>query len=118
MLCWCGTSDTPIKGCPYHIRGILNYRNIGKAYGLDLPEITSGGKVKTVYVNPFTVGFGDKSWECKVISFHRWPSNEFTKLGIMIDYKTMVHKSFFHKIQILLKPINKLYLLEDIDESK
>lgn len=93
-----------IKGTPFHLKGINNYRNLLKHLGLEdkYEDITSGAKTKVVYLkkNPLNID---------VMSFLRWPT-EFDKV-IQIDYEKMLEKYFISKIEILLEPMKKTDLL-------
>ncbi len=71
-------------------------------------DISEGMKVKVVYVKP-------NQWNIETISFYKWPK-EFEKV-IQIDKEKMIEKFFLKKVGILLKPMNKLYMLS-MDSGK
>ena len=93
-----------IKGTPFHLKGINNYRNLLKHLGLEdkYEDITSGAKTKVVYLKKNALNID-------IMSFLRWPS-EFDKV-IQIDYEKMLEKYFISKIEILLEPMKKTDLL-------
>jgi DNA polymerase elongation subunit (family B) len=97
-------SGEVIKGTPYHLKGINNYRNLLKQLKLTkkYEDIYSGSKVKVVYIKKNSLGID-------VMSFLRWPK-EFEKV-ISIDYNEMIDKFFIGKIKILLEPMGKTELL-------
>lgn len=100
----------PIKGAPFHIKGILNYRKLLKHLNIEdkYEDITSGNKVKVVYVKNNMLGI-----DC--VSFFKWPK-EFDDV-IQIDYQKHIEKYYIEKITTLLVPIKKLDLLKDDTDS-
>ena len=105
-------SDTgPIKGTPWHVKGVYNYRRLLKLLKIDdiYEDIHDGTKSKIVYLKKNPYGMD-------TLTFQEWPK-EFDKL-VQIDYNRMVEKYFTGKIEILLEPMAKTYLLDkSIDES-
>ena len=103
---YCDQSGNATKGTPWHTHGVINFRKLLKLLHLEnkYEDITSGGKVKTVYVkkNPHNM---------ETISFIHWP-DEFDNI-IQIDYNRMVEKYFIEKIRTLLGPMNKVGLLNN-----
>lgn len=96
----------PLKGCPYHVRGLLNYKKLTKHLNLEgkVPELGSGMKVKVVYLKP-------NEWNYDTISFLRWVK-EFDEVGIKIDHDKMVDKTYLHKISFLLEPMGGADMIE------
>lgn len=86
----------PKKGCPYHIKGAINYIKLTEELGIKekCPELASGGKAKTVYTIT-------NKWNFDTMTFISWPE-EFTKAGLMIDYKKMITKTFLNKIRMFI----------------
>jgi len=101
-----------LKGCPYHVKGLLNYRKLVKSLDLEgrVPELGSGMKVKVVYLKP-------NKWEFDTMSFLRWVK-EFDEAGIEIDYNKMVDKTYLHKISFLLEPMGKADMIESFFTPK
>jgi DNA polymerase elongation subunit (family B) len=98
--------EKPIKGTPWHVKGVANYRRLLKLLKLEdqYEDIHEGSKAKVVYVKPNPYGVS-------VLTFLRWPKEfEFT---IQIDYDTMIEKFFLKKIGFLLEPMDKMNMLED-----
>jgi DNA polymerase elongation subunit (family B) len=100
----------PIKGTPWHVKGVYNYRLLLDRLDLKdkYEDIHEGNKAKVVYVkkNPYNVDS---------IAFIDWPT-EFRKV-VQLDKETMIEKFFIKKIRLLLEPINKEYITER-DDSK
>ena len=104
------SSGNPIKGTPWHVRGVHNYRkllehlDIKNKYG----DIYEGLKAKVIYVkkNPF---------EVDIITFQEWPT-EFEDV-IQYDHETMIDKFFINKIRTLLEPLEKEHIIDN-DDSK
>lgn len=95
----------PIKGTPWHVKGVANYRYLLKSLKLedDYEDIHESTKAKVVYVKPNPFGVS-------VLTFLRWPKEfEFT---IQVDYDTMIEKFFLKKIGFLLEPMGKMNMLE------
>lgn len=93
-----------IKGTPWHVRGVANYRFLLKELNIEdkYDDIHEGSKARVIYLrkNKFDVG---------VVSFIRWPK-EFDSY-IEIDIEKMIEKFFIKKIGILLEPMKKIGLL-------
>lgn len=102
---------TPIKGTPWHVKGVAGYRLLLKELGIEnkYEDIKEGLKAKVVYVkkNPYGV---------ETITFNEWPI-EFNRI-IQYDKDTMVEKFFIKKIRFLLIPINKEHILDCDDAFK
>jgi len=94
-----------IKGTPWHVKGVANYRMLLKQYGIEdmYEDIYEGLKARVIYVKNNAFGID-------VITFQRWPK-EFDK-DIEIDYEKMIEKFFLKKIGFLLEPMNKSSLLD------
>lgn len=96
--------DEAKKGTPWHVKGIANYRKLLEIMGLTdkYEDVIDETKVKVVYVkkNPFLVD---------MISFLDWPK-EFDEI-LQVDYEKMIEKYFIAKVEILVNPMNKKYLL-------
>jgi len=95
------------KGTPWHVKGVANYRFMLEELGIEknYENIFDGMKTKVVYVkrNPYNI---------TTITFLRWPK-EFNKT-LQIDYDIMIEKFFVKKIRLLLEPMNKVNLLDEI----
>ena len=93
-----------IKGTPFHLKGISNYRVLLKQLKIEdkYEDIHSGAKTKVVYLKKNPLNF-------EAMSFLRWPK-EFDKV-VQIDYEKMIEKYFISKIEILLEPMKKTSLL-------
>jgi len=102
----------PKKGCPYHVKGVLNYRSLVEELSLrgKAPDLGSGMKVKTVYIKP-------NRWKYDTVSFIKW-IEEFDSLGIEVDYDKMIEKTYLHKISFLLEPIGKADLIQEFLKPK
>ena len=94
-----------IKGAPWHVKGVANYRMLLKKYGISnlYEDIHEGLKAKVVYVKKNKYGI-------ETVTFQRWPK-EIDK-DVKIDYDVMIDKFFMKKIGFLLDPMNKLYMLD------
>jgi hypothetical protein len=93
-----------IKGTPWHVKGVSNYRLLLKELGIvnEYEDVHEGAKCKVVYVKK-------NKYNMETISFLRWPK-EFNKV-VEVDMKVMVDKFFLNKIGILLKPMNKMSMM-------
>lgn len=95
-----------IKGTPWHIKGIANYRMLLDKLNLKskYEDINEGTKSKVLYVkkNPYNI---------ETITFTEWPK-EFNEI-LTIDYDTMLEKFFINKIKMLLTPMKKESMLDD-----
>ena len=96
---------TPIKGTPWHVKGVANYRRLLKEMSLEnkYEDIHESMKAKVLYVKKNRYGF-------ETITFYRWPS-EFDKV-LQVDYETMIEKFFLKKIGFLLDSMGKKHFLE------
>jgi len=94
-----------LKGAPWHVKGVANYRKLLKELSLErfYEDIYDGTKTRVVYVkkNPYNM---------ETITFHRWPAQ--FDLVIQVDYDKMIEKFFVKKIKILLEPMGRVDLLE------
>jgi DNA polymerase elongation subunit (family B) len=99
-----------IKGTPWHIKGVANYRRLLKELNIhnEYEDIHEGMKVKVVYVKP-------NKWNIETISFYKWPK-EFDRV-IQIDKTKMIDKFFVKKISILLEPMNRTDMLNNDNNS-
>ncbi len=101
----------PIKGTPWHVKGVYNYRMLLKLLDIEhkYEDIHEGIKSKVAYVkkNPFNV---------ETITFQQWP-DEFDAL-LQFDADTMIDKFFIKKIETLLKPMVKEYLIRGDTKAK
>lgn len=80
-----------MKGTPIHIKGVLTYNNLLKSSGLALKPITSGDKIKFIYLkDPNPV-------RCNVISFPSGIPGEFG-LDEYIDRGTQFQKAFLNPV--------------------
>ena len=95
-----------IKGTPWHVKGVANYRALLDYYGIKdkYEDIYDSVKAKVVYIKKNIFG-------TETITFHRWPK-EFDS-DIEVDYDTMIDKFFSKKIGFLLEPMGKISLLEN-----
>jgi DNA polymerase elongation subunit (family B) len=98
-------TGTPLKGTPWHVKGVYNYRLLLKELGIQdkYEDIHEGLKAKVVYVkkNPYNV---------ETITFHEWPS-EFNDI-VQFDSHQMIDKFFIKKVRLLLEPINKESIID------
>lgn len=104
-------TGVPIKGTPWHVKGVHNYRTLLKLLQIEnlYDDIHEGIKSKVVYVkkNPYNVD---------TITFNHWPE-EFDKI-LQLDAETMVDKFFIKKIETLLKPMVKEWLIKGNAQEK
>lgn len=100
-----------VKGTPWHVKGVANYRKILKILGIEnkYPNIQEGTKAKVIYVkkNPYGVD---------AITYQKWPK-EFDKFGIVPDYDKQIQKFFIGKIDYLMEPMGKQGLMDKNDEK-
>jgi len=92
----------PIKGTPWHIKGVHNYRML-------LKDIHEGMKARVVYVKK-------NAYNIESITFNNWPK-EFEKV-VSFDTNKMIEKFFLKKINTLLEPMNKEKLLRENTKKK
>jgi len=94
----------PTKGTPWHVKGVSNYRNLLKMLNIenDYEDIHEGLKAKVVYIKK-------NQFNYQTITFHVWPK-EFDKV-LQFDKEMMVKKFFIKKINTLLEPMKKEYLI-------
>jgi len=101
----------PIKGTPWHVKGVYNYRMLLKMLEIEhkYEDIHEGIKSRVVYVkkNPFNV---------ETITFQEWPE-EFNKV-LQFDSDIMIDKFFIKKIETLLKPMNKEYIIRGDTQTR
>jgi len=92
------------KHAPWHIKGVYNYKMLLKSLSIGnlYDDIHDGAKVRIAYTNPNRYGID-------VIAFHQWPK-EFNDV-ISINYEKMIEKFFIHKINLLLTPMNRKFVL-------
>jgi DNA polymerase elongation subunit (family B) len=97
--------NTCLKGTPWHVKGVANYRKLLEMFKLEkvYEDIHSGLKARVVYIKP-------NPYKMETVTFHRWPK-EFNE-AIEIDYDKMIDKFFVKKIKFLLEPMGKVDLLE------
>jgi len=93
-----------IKGTPWHVKGVANYRFLLKELKIEdkYEDIYEGTKARVIYLKKNMFGID-------VISFTRWPK-EFDSY-IEIDTEKMIEKFFVKKVEILLSPMGKEYIL-------
>lgn len=96
---------TPIKGTPWHVKGVHGYRLLLKELGIEnkYEDIQEGLKGKVVYVkkNPYNV---------ETITFYEWPE-EFDSI-LDFDKEKMIDKFFVKKVRFLLNPIVKEHIID------
>jgi DNA polymerase elongation subunit (family B) len=94
-----------IKGTPWHVKGVANYRKLLDMFKLHktYEDIHSGLKARVVYIKP-------NPYKIETVTFHRWPK-EFNE-AIEIDFDKMIDKFFIKKIRILLEAMSRVDLLE------
>lgn len=99
------STGKPLKGTPWHVKGVHNYRILLKMFNLEgkYENIGEGGKAKVVYIksNPFNID---------TLTFKKWPI-EFDRY-LDIDNELMIDKFFIKKIGFLLNPMNKIHLMQ------
>lgn len=95
-----------LKGAPWHVKGVRNYRFLLKHLGLEdkYEDIEEGNKTKVIYLKSNKFGLDE-------MSFLIWPK-EFDNI-VQIDYNKQIQNNFIKKIEILLDPMNKLSLLDE-----
>ena len=100
----------PIKGTPWHIKGVYNYRMLLDKLNLEnkYEDINEGTKSKVLYVkkNPYNI---------ETVTFTVWPK-EFNDV-LTIDYDVMMEKFFINKIKMLLEPMGKESMLDNKKKS-
>jgi DNA polymerase elongation subunit (family B) len=105
-----GDGGTPIKGTPWHVRGVYNYRKLLEHLDIKnkYEDIYEGLKAKVIYVkkNPF---------EVDIVTFQEWPI-EFDDV-LQYDHESMIDKFFINKIRTLLEPLEKEHIIDN-DDSK
>jgi len=105
------STGSPIKGTPWHIKGVHNYKILLKELKLEdkYEDIHEGTKCRVVYVrkNQFNIDS---------ITFTTWPK-EFNKV-VSFDTNKMIEKFFLKKISTLLEPMNKENLLREDTKKK
>ncbi len=93
--------DDYIKGTPYHVKGVSNYRKLLKILGIQKKyrDIHEGEKARVTYVknNPHKI---------TIVTFYDWPK-EFTSFGIEVDVKVQMEKFFLKKVEYLLSPMGR-----------
>jgi hypothetical protein len=69
----------PKKGCPYAVKGVLNYYTLAKELHIEdtYAQPNAGMKAKVVYLQ-------ENKWSFDTMSFLTWPK-EFTNAGLLID---------------------------------
>ena len=97
-------NNRPIKGTPWHVKGVSNYRNLLKILKIEnnYEDIHEGLKAKVVYIKK-------NQFNYQTITFHIWPK-EFDDV-LQFDKEMMVSKFFINKIKTLLEPMKKEYLI-------
>ena len=99
------SSGQPIKGTPWHVKGVHNYRLLLRELGLQnkYDDVHEGVKAKVIYAkkNPYDVN---------TITFNDWPK-EFDGI-IQYDPDIMIDKFFVKKVRLLLDPISKEAILD------
>lgn len=97
----------PKKGAPWHVKGVYAYNILLKKLNLQnkYEPIKEGEKAKVIYLKPNKYGFKTLTYNNK---FPKEILNE-----ISIDIETMIEKFFTHKIEMLLKPCNKIHILNE-----
>jgi len=103
-------NDQPIKGAPWHVKGVLNYRKLLRHLGLTdkYEDIHDASKTKVVYLKKNKFG-------AETMSFIRWPKEFDTE--IHIDYQKQIEKTYTGKIRILLEPMKKEGLLDGMQNN-
>lgn len=98
-------TGVPIKGTPWHVKGVHSYRLLLKVLDLKdkYEDIHEGLKAKVVYVkkNPYNI---------ETITFTEWPK-EFDDI-VQFDKETMIDKFFVKKVRSLLNPIEKEAIID------
>jgi DNA polymerase elongation subunit (family B) len=98
-------TGSPIKGTPWHVKGVHGYRVLLKELGIEnkYEDIHEGLKAKVVYVkkNPYNI---------ETITFHEWPK----EFDTVVDYdkEKMIEKFFINKARFLLNPLGKESIID------
>jgi len=97
--------NKPIKGTPWHVKGVANYHLLLKELDIHdkYEKIIEGDKAKVVYVKP-------NPWGFDVLSYYTWPP-EFTNAGLQVDFNKQYEKFFLKKVAYLLEPQNRERIL-------
>jgi hypothetical protein len=102
-----GTGEK-IKRTPWHVKGVWNYRFLLKHHGVEnkYEVINEGDKVKVVYIkkNPYDID---------TVSYHHWPK----EFQVEVDFDKQYDKFFLSKVNILLVPMNREYILNNTHET-
>lgn len=95
-----------IKGTPFHLKGLANYKNLLRKLNIEnkYPEIQEGDKARVIYLK-------DNQYMMESVAFDIWPE-EFDKNGIVYDPQIMVEKGFIKKIRFLLSPMKRESLID------
>jgi len=93
-----------VKGTPFHVKGVMNYRAMLKrlSLGSKYEDLNDESKIKVVYLKK-------NQYSMETMSFIVWPK-EFDKV-LQIDHERMVEKFFVQKVTMLLEPMGKQDLL-------
>lgn len=96
--------DGPIKGCPWHVKGVWAHQVLINKFGLQdkYQEITEGEKSKVIYLLPNAYGFETLTYSSK------YPKE---LKCVQPDIEKMIEKFFIKKIEMLLEPCGKSDLL-------
>lgn len=99
------TDDGPIKGTPWHVKGVYAHQVLVKKFGLEdrYQEVVEGDKSKIIYLKPNSYGFETITYSSK------YPKE---LKCIQPDIEKMIEKFFVNKIGMLLEPCNKMSLLD------
>lgn len=99
------TDDGPIKGTPWHVKGVYTHQVLVKKFGLEdrYQEVVEGDKSKIIYLKPNSYGFETITYSSK------YPKE---LKCIKPDIEKMIEKFFVKKIGMLLEPCNKMSLLD------
>jgi len=97
----------PIKGTPGHVCGVAYYHKLLKELNIEniYEPVREGDKCKFVYLK-------NNKYRFPSITYHVYPK-EFINNGILPCYDTMIEKYFLNKIALLLKPIDKEYIIDE-----
>lgn len=103
-------NNVPQKKCPYTVRGLSSLRTLIKDMGLESEheDIVEGQKAKIVYLKENRYGIS-------VLSYLDWV--EAFQKELQIDYQKMIYNHFEKKLELILAPINKMYLLSKKKED-
>jgi len=93
-------------GIPWHIKGVANYRLLLETFNLknQYEWLEGDEKAKVIYLK-------DNQFGMNSICYVEWPK-EFEENGIIPDRNIMIEKYFTRKIEMLLEPLNKTYILD------